>query len=62
MEVYLYDLGLSNEFLEIKKNKQKKKDNLLKLKTSGVLSMKSEFKNYTNLYCWVLPAPVWELY
>ena len=25
MEVYLYDLGLSSEFLEIKKNKQKKK-------------------------------------
>lgn len=24
MEVYLHDLGLSSEFLEIKKNKQKK--------------------------------------
>lgn len=54
MEVYLHDLGLSSEFLEIKKNKQKE-INLtyqnLKLLESWIWKVSS--KLYTSLYCWV---------
>lgn len=42
MEVYLYDLGLSSEFLEIKKNKQKKKDKLDLAKLKNLWSLEYE--------------------
>lgn len=59
MEVYLHDLGLSSEFLEIKKNKQKKeiKFDLSKFKTSGVLNMKKWVQKLHTQVCLLLGTP-----
>lgn len=62
MEVYLHDLGLSSEFLEIKKNKQKINLTYQNLKLLESWIWKVSSKIIHKFILLGTPAPGWELY